>query len=107
MPRRFEARLETSVYRTTELSDVELWQICETYYEKLANLTAKGRGDGSAQSVLDAGLSFDPNGVPHPRHADIVGWHEATNMEDKEMKHHWMNAARKFAGEFSFKARPQ
>jgi hypothetical protein len=106
MPRRFESRLETSVYRTGKLAEPEVWSICKTYYEDLAQLTAKGRGDGSAQGVLNAGLSFDPNGRPHPRHADIIGWHDIPDTPDNSLKHHWMSAARKFAADFVFKPRP-
>ena len=106
MPRRFDSRLETSVYRTEKLTDAAVWNICRTYYEELAQLTAKGRGDGTARAVMTAGLSFDPNGRPHPRHADIIGWLDLPDTQDRDLKHHWMNAARRFAGNFIFKPRP-
>ena len=106
MPRKFDGRFETSVYRTNDLTDEAVWEICRTYYETLANLIAKGRGDGLAECVLKGGLRFDPNGDPHPRHADIIGWFDDPSLDDKDLKHHWMSAARRFAGDFNFKPRP-
>jgi hypothetical protein len=107
MPRRFGSRLETSVYRTSDLTEQAVWEICQVWYEALAKLTAKGRGDGLGACIMEkAGLQFDPNGDPHPRHADIIGWFDDPALQDREMKHHWMRTARKFAGDFSFKPRP-
>lgn len=104
-PRRFNSRLEYSVYRTRGLGEAEVWEICRKYYEEPANLTARGRGDGLARHVLAAGLSFDPNGVPHPRHADVIGWRDEGEAADRQLakpKSHWMITAQRFAGEFGF-----
>lgn len=106
MPRRFDGRLENSVYRTGGLADAEVWEICLRFYERPANLIARGRGDGLATHILAAGLSFDPNGVPHPRHADILGWRDDGEAADRIAKSHWMLAAQKFAGEFEFIPKP-
>lgn len=40
--------------------------------------------------VLAAGLSFEPNGVPHPRHADIIGWRD----EGKRLIAKWQSRSR-------------
>lgn len=106
MPRRFNGRLESSVYRTSNLSEPDVWEICRKYYEELANLTARGRGDGLARHIMTAGLSFDPNGIPHPRHADIIGWRDDGEAADRSTKSHWMIAAQRFAGEFEFVSKP-
>lgn len=106
MPRRFGSRLENSVYRTGGLAEAEVWAICHKYYEDPAKLLARGRGDGLAKYILAAGLSFDPNGIPHPRHADILGWHDDGEAADRLTKSHWMLTAQKFAGEFEFIPKP-
>lgn len=103
-----ESRLETSVYRTHSLSEAEVWEICRRWYEEIANLLAKGRGDGPAKSIVDAGLSFDADGRPHPKHANIVGWHSDPVLTPPELKkNHWMIAARRFAGSFKFVPHPR
>lgn len=106
MPRRFSGRLETSIYRTIGLKEVEVWLLCKTCYEQPAKLSAYGRGDGSAKHIRAAGLTFDPNGIPHPRHADILGWLDAGASADRSTKSHWMITAHRFAGEFEFVPKP-
>jgi hypothetical protein len=34
----------------------------------------KARGTVDAGQFFNQGLSFDANGDPHPRHADVIGW---------------------------------
>lgn len=111
MPRRVEAthRLETSVYRTSGLSEGEVWEICRVWYELIGGVTAIGRGEGRARSVTEANLDFDADGKPHPRHANIIRWEDDPSKSKEQLKHFWMQAAQKFAPGFQYieKPRPQ
>ena len=78
MPRRRDrkpdGRLETSVCRSHLLSEVQIWEICQTFFDINAPKPAIGRGEGQAETVFKVGLSFDPDGKPYHQHANIVGW---------------------------------
>ena len=65
-----------SVYRTTSLTEQDIWGIAREYVE---NRRADGkqmiaRGDLSAQHYNEQSLQFDADGAPHPRHANVVNW---------------------------------
>lgn len=63
----------TSVYRTEALSEDEIWQLAATFVApEIGDVAA--RGDVSSEVLPSLGLSLDPDGVPHPRHANIIGW---------------------------------
>jgi hypothetical protein len=60
--------------------------------ENLANRRViKARGQGAYTLATAQGLALDVNGVPFPRHADIIGWSQdkdarlmkATEIADK------------------------
>lgn len=80
-----------SVYRARGATPAELWSICERYVDRPeVGRRAKARGTCEASVVMGAGLSFDANGVPHSRHADVIGWpdmklakHELKNLQQK------------------------
>lgn len=65
-----------SVYRTGDLSEIEIWDIAFEYIEKLRKDNKKivARADLSANYYFNAGLQFDPDGVPHIRHANVINW---------------------------------
>jgi hypothetical protein len=67
---------KTSIYRTFGLTDAEVWTIGDEYVTKPhpGHLPILARADLQAQRVLDLDLKFDPDGSPHPRHANIIGW---------------------------------
>lgn len=50
---------------------------------------AKARGECAAAAMIAEGLSFDADGKPHPRHANVVGWpaladkHKIKNIQQK------------------------
>ena len=75
-----------SIYRIShpDLSETEIWTIGQDYVATPRSKTLRGRADLKAVAVYDEGLSFDPNGVPHPRHANIVGWPESTPDSDTD-----------------------
>jgi hypothetical protein len=105
-PRRVANRLETSVIRTTALNATTVWDICTQYFDPRQRHAAIGRGIGPARVVFEQdGLSFDPDGIPHPTHANIVGWRDEPGRPEKEIKHHWKHAAQRIAAKFPYEPR--
>ena len=79
------ASLRFSVYRMTKVSDDEIWETCRDYVENLRGMPAVGRVDLQAEEYALQGLGFDPNGKPHTRHTDVVGWktHKPDDLEKR------------------------
>lgn len=78
-------RLETSIYRCTNLLGTEIWRIGRLHVENpQSGRLIKARGVGPFQLVTSQGLSLDVNGEPFPIHVDIVGWPEA--KDDRLMR---------------------
>jgi hypothetical protein len=97
---------ETSINRTTCLARSTIWKICRDHFEKPAK-HARGRGCGPASAVFAQNLTFDADGVPHPSHANIIGWYIDPAKTVKEMqKHHWKIVAQKIAAKFPYLERP-
>lgn len=63
---------ETSVYRTSDLSETDMWDIGRGV-ESMSGRSLKGRADILTSSVLDVSLNVIES-IPPPRHANIVGW---------------------------------
>ena len=109
MPRRrhkgANGRLETSVCRSSELTEAQVWEVCSEFFDKHAPKPAIGRGIGAAAAVFGVGLSFDADGVPYPQHANIIGWHDATECSDDVLKHFWMDQAQRMAPHFRYAQR--
>lgn len=104
MPRREHKnqRLEVSVCRSSQLTETQVWTISSTYFDVHAPTPAIGRGVGRAAAVFAEKLAFDPDGIPYPEHANIIGWHDAAEQPDNELKHFWMAQAMKIAMQFSY-----
>jgi hypothetical protein len=98
-------RLEVSVCRSSELTEVQIWNICSTYFDPFAPKPAIGRGVGPAAAVFAENLAFDADGKPYPEHANIIGWFDATDKPDNELKHYWMDQAQRIAKQFSYMPR--
>lgn len=98
-------RLETSVCRSASLTDEQLWGICGTHFDAPPQRQAIGRGVGPASAVLNVGLSIDPDGVPYPEHANVIGWHAPIGVPSDELKNHWMDRAQRMAPHFRYVAR--
>ena len=107
MPRRNREnqRLETSVCRSSELSESQVWSICSVHFDAHAPEKAIGRGVGLAAAVFAEKLAFDADGKPYPEHANIIGWHDAADKPDPELKHFWMAQAQRIAAQFSYMPR--
>ena len=103
IPRRNpEKRLEVSVCRSGELSERQIWDICSTYFDPFAPKPAIGRGVGPAAAIIAENLAFDADGKPYPEHANIIGWFDAADKPDNELKHYWMDQAQRIARQFSY-----
>ena len=73
-------QFETSVYRAIGAASKELWDICSARVDQPATQRImKARGTCSAQAMFDEKLTFDADGRPHPRHANVVAWPDAKN----------------------------
>lgn len=65
--------LKRSVCRVDGLGHPGIVEIGKVHVEP-ARGEVKGYGAGLASAVLSLGLSFDPDGIPHNRHANVTGW---------------------------------
>ena len=107
MPRRKDKteRLEVSVCRSSKLTEAQLWGICSSYFDVHAPKPAIGRGVGPAAAVFAENLAFDADGKPYPEHANIIGWFDAADIPDNELKHFWMDQAQRIAKHFLYMPR--
>ena len=88
------------------MTDEAIWAICARHFDPhIAPKMATGRCDARAHVVYDAGLKFDPDGVPYPEHANVIGWHDHPTDPDEKLKHFWMNQQQRMAPYFAFKPR--
>jgi hypothetical protein len=65
----------TSVFRTSNLNDSDIWTLGERYVVPKRQKPIVGRGDISSEDVFNIGLSVVPNEPPE-LHADIEDWPE-------------------------------
>jgi hypothetical protein len=66
-------KLETSVFRTTDLDDATVWPLADDTVLNREGALLHGRGDILARQVRVTGLEIRAQ-EPPPRHADLVGW---------------------------------
>lgn len=86
---------ETSIFRISNLSHKQIWNIGENYVAPISSRTLRARGDIIASDVFDEDLRIKPNTRKHRLHANIVGWPLqqdkimllATNLADKAQLH--------------------
>lgn len=97
--------METSVCRSGELLEAEVWAICAAHFDPFSPVPAIGRGVAPASVVLDAGLQVDPDGIPYPEHASIVGWDLLPRQADEPMKHAWLDRAKAMSQHFRYEPR--
>jgi len=109
MPRRNDGtgRFETSICRSSGLSNTRIWEIGAEYFEPFAKRVIIGCGTSISQKVFSEGLSFDANGVPYPEHADIVGWPDDRSQPDEKTKHSRMIVAQRMAPHFRYVPRTE
>lgn len=77
----------TSVYRTINCEEAEIWSIGDRYVEnREKNRFILARGDLLAQTVYSQDLRIVPHPFPHPRHANIVNWPNEESPEHRKAK---------------------
>ncbi|MBI3581542.1 MAG: hypothetical protein HY098_05630 [Nitrospinae bacterium] len=62
-----------SIYRVNNLFDREIWGIAEKYIDSDRRKVI-ARVDLLAFHYYQLNLKFEPDGIPHPRHANVIGW---------------------------------
>lgn len=78
---------QTSVYRTLNCEEAEIWSIGGRYVEnREKNRFVLARGDLFAQKIYDQDLRIVPDSFPHPRHANIVNWPNEEGNEHRKAK---------------------
>ena len=63
-----------SVYRTSTLSEGEIWSIGDEFVAEPRGRTLYGRADLLAQDVYALQQKVEPETSIHPLHADIIPW---------------------------------
>jgi hypothetical protein len=66
-------KLETSVFRTTDLDHAVVWPLADDALLNREGAELHGRADISARDVRATGLEIRAQ-EPPPRHADLIGW---------------------------------
>lgn len=95
--------MEWSVFRADKATSAELWEICAKHVDDQAiSRAAKARGTCAASVMINQGLYFDPDGKPHPRHVNVIGWPDST----PESKHKLKNIQQKIAAAMTLEVRP-
>ena len=65
-----------SVYRVKNYAQKKIWDVADKFVTALRSdgKEVLARVDTVAKTYTNIGLSFDANGNPHPRHADVINW---------------------------------
>jgi len=63
-----------SVYWTEGVGEEAVWAICAAHVTPLRTKPVLVRGDFNSLAVYAENLRVDVDGVPHERHANVVGW---------------------------------
>ena len=78
---------QTSVYRTINCEEAEIWSIGDRYVEnREKNRFILARADLLAQTVYSQDLRIVPHPFPHPYHANIVNWPNEESPEQRKAK---------------------
>ncbi|MYA27951.1 MAG: hypothetical protein F4Z24_01160 [Nitrospira sp. SB0666_bin_27] len=78
---------QTSVYRTMNCEETEIWAIGDRYVENPQKKRfVLARGDLLAQTAYNQDLRIVPHPFPHPYHANIVNWPNEESPEHRKAK---------------------
>lgn len=78
---------QTSVYRTLNCEETEIWAIGAQYVEDPGKKRfVLARGDLLAQTISSQDLRIVPHPFPHPYHANIVNWPNKESPEHRKAK---------------------
>jgi hypothetical protein len=65
---------QLSVYAIANLGEADIWSIGKKHVADVIQKPLYGRADFNSLRVYEAGLKVESAPIPHPRHANIVGW---------------------------------
>ena len=65
---------DTSVFRTSAMSDEDVWLVGRDFVAGPQDRTVYARADISAASISSTGLTLLPDPEPHYAHANISSW---------------------------------
>ena len=86
-PKPEQTERQTSVYRTINCEETEIWSIGAEHVENPGKKRfILARGDLLAQTVYSQDLRIVPHPFPHPHHANIVNWPNGENSEHRKAK---------------------
>lgn len=71
---------KTSVFRISNLTENEIWELGSKEVAQKRHLPLLGRADISACAVFSANLKITPDNTP-PRHANITAWPEEKSAQ--------------------------
>jgi len=74
---------EASVYRISDITEKDVWDIGREYVAGPSGRTLRARGDTSAVTISKTGLEIVPETTPHHLHANIVNW--PTEKDEQKM----------------------
>lgn len=78
---------QTSVYRTINCEETEIWAIGAQHVENPEKKRlVLARGDLLAQTISSQDLRIVPHPFPHPYHANIVNWPNEESPEHRKAK---------------------
>jgi len=72
--------LRLSIYRTQGLDEGQVWQLADEYVGS-PEKPVIARADLHAEIYLSHNLSFDADGQPHSRHANVIGWSDDHSLQ--------------------------
>jgi len=86
---------ETSIYRTTGITDSEIYKIGQKYVREKIGRSIKGHAEIVTSEIIKHELAVKADPSPHPRHANIIDWPEdktkqriiAVELADKALLH--------------------
>lgn len=86
---------ETSIYRTTGITDSEIYKIGQKYVGEEIGRSIKGHAEIVTSEIIKHELAVKADPSPHPRHANIIDWPEdktkqriiAVELADKALLH--------------------
>jgi hypothetical protein len=74
-------RLQLDAGRRPEVLNQVAKQLCAQHVDSLPQRKMKARAMCKANVFFEVALSFLPDGKPHARHANVVGWPEKKNEQ--------------------------
>jgi hypothetical protein len=87
-----------SVYRTEGQEESEIWNLGVEHVGRVLGKPILARADLKASDFSQRNLRFEPDGVPHPRHCNIINWPAESQ---------WLSTAQDLASAAQLHLRPE